>query len=102
MVSATSLHIDEGDSATYNVKLETRPSDDVTIMISVGGSSDAVVTPATLRFTDYDWDDPQTVTVTARHDGDSADDSATLTHTIAGGGYDAVKHRLNCCDSERR
>ena len=90
VVSATSLHIDEGDSATYNVKLETRPSDDVTIMISVGGSSDAVVTPATLRFTDYDWDDPQTVTVTARHDGDSADDSATLTHTIAGGGYDAV------------
>ncbi len=41
-----------------------------------------------LTFTVDDWDDAQTVTVTAEEDDDGVTDAvATLTHTISGGGY---------------
>ena len=46
--------------------------------------------PAALTFTASDWDSPQTVTVAAGHDDDAVDGAATVTHTAAGGGYDAV------------
>ena len=41
-----------------------------------------------LTFTTTNWDDAQTVTVTAAEDDDGVTDAvATLTHTISGGGY---------------
>ena len=40
-----------------------------------------------LSFTTTTWDTAQTVTVTAAEDNDTADETVTLTHTAAGGGY---------------
>ncbi len=52
------------------------------------------VSTTSLTFTSSTWNTAQTVTVTAAHDDDATDDTATLTHTASGGGYDAVTASL--------
>ena len=44
----------------------------------------------TLTFTPSTWDTAQTVRVRAAEDDDTADESATLSHTASGGGYGTV------------
>ena len=93
VLSRTSLEVDEGDAvgATYTVKLATQPSQAVTVTVSGQAGTDLSLTglsgTSTLTFTTGNWDTAQTVTVTAAHDDDGADDTATLTHTAAGGNY---------------
>ena len=84
-----SLAVDEGDSTSYTIVLDTRPSADVAVTVTPG-SDKVVVLPSTVRFTDYDWHLPKTLTVTAVVDDDASDETTTLTHTAAGGGYDTV------------
>ena len=43
-----------------------------------------------LTFTASDWDRAQTVTVSAAQDGDEANDRATVSHAVSGGGYGPV------------
>ena len=77
------LTVAEGSAATYTVRLATEPADDVEIdVVKLGGSSDVTVPSATLTFTSSNWDAPQTVTVTAAADADSANDLAVITHTV--------------------
>ena len=82
-ISETSLEIEEGDSETYTVVLDTQPAGDVTV--TLGGITGTDLSPdkTTLTFTDQDWNIPQTVTVTAGQDRDAADDTAELMHTVA-------------------
>ena len=88
----------EEASATYTVALSSQPDGNVTV--TVGGASGEVTfdtdstTPGTqttaLTFSTTNWSTPRTVTVLAAADGDTANDSATLTHTASGGGYGSV------------
>ena len=82
------LTVGEGSTAVYTVVLDTQPTNDVTIAISSDG--DVSATPTTLTFTTTDWGTPQTVTVNAARDDNAVDDSATLTHTAAGGDYEGL------------
>ena len=96
--STNSLTVAEGATATYTVKLATRPTGDVTVAIA--GESDGVTVDdtdpnetgdqKTLTFTPSTWDTAQTVRVRAAEDDDTADESATLSHTASGGGYGTV------------
>ena len=43
-----------------------------------------------LTFTAADWDRAQTVTVSAAPDADAANDRATVSHAVSGGGYGSV------------
>ena len=92
VLSRISLSVDEGDATgeTYTVKLATQPSAEVTVTISGHTGTDLSLDKASLTFTTGNWDTAQTVTVTAAHDADGADDTATLTHTAAGGNYAGV------------
>ena len=96
-VSSTTLTVEEEGSNTYTVVLDSQPS--ATVTVTVGGASGEVTvdtdtaTPGnqnTLTFTTGTWSTAQTVTVSAGDDGDTANDSATLTHTAAGGDYASV------------
>ena len=51
---------------------------------------DLPLSDTSLTFTRDDWDEPQSVTVTAVTDTDFADDTATLTHTPSGGDYETI------------
>ena len=89
-VLPSTLAVDEGGSATYTAKLNTVPTDDVTVAITSSDPGAATVVPATLTFTPLDWNAAKTVTVTGVEDGDRNDESVTLRNDPSGGGYDGV------------
>ena len=89
-VSRTSLTVNEGGNGTYTVKLDTQPSADVTVTVNdPTDNGDVTADPASLTFTTSNWATAQTVTVSAAEDADSTQDTATVTHTVAGGDYDS-------------
>ena len=90
VISKDNLTVGEGDAAgmTYTVALATQPSDSVSVSITGHSGTDLTLSSDMLTFTVDDWDDAQTVTVTAEEDDDGVTDAvATLMHTISGGGY---------------
>ena len=98
-VSPTSLTIAEsgtGNSAKYTVKLDSRPSGQVTITPSAAANANVAVSTADpddkLRFTAQNWNAEQEVTVTAEDDDvDNANDrTATVSHTVEGADYGSV------------
>ena len=88
-VSATLLTVREGVNGTYTVVLTSQPTGPVTVTPSVTGSPDVTVSPSPLTFTAANWDDAQTVTVSAGSDADAENDTATIEHTIVGADYGA-------------
>ncbi len=89
-VVPTALTVNEGASATYTVKLDAEPSDDVTVTVA-GASGDVTVSGSPLTFTDQNYGTAQTITVSAASDEDATADAAvTLTHSATGGGYNGV------------
>ena len=94
VLSPTSLEVDEGDDASYTVKLATEPTGTVTVTVSGHSGTDLTLDTTSLTFTTSTWDTAQTVTVTAGEDDDTANDTATLTHAASGGGYGAVEEDL--------
>ena len=94
VLDPVSLSVEEGDTTgvSYTVELSTQPSETVTVTIGGHAGSDLSISGATLSsdtltFTVDDWFTAQTVTVKAGHDGNSDDESETLTHTASGGDY---------------
>ena len=101
IISPTTLSVPEGGSATYTVRLGTKPVfDDVTNDVTVeatrdflGSDTDLTVTSdtdteadinsVTLAFTNSNWNTEQTVTVTAAEDADEVDGVAIFSHTTA-------------------
>ena len=91
-VTPTALTVPEGSNAKYTVVLDTQPSDDVTIAVSLAAGSDADITvdKTSLTFTPDNWDAAQEVTVSAAEDDDAINGAATIEHTVSGGGYGGV------------
>ncbi len=98
IISPTTLSVPEGGSATYTVRLGTKPlNDDVTVEATPDQRSDADLTvtsetdmdtafnSVTLLFTDLNWNTEQTVTVSAAEDdADEVDGVAIFSHVTAG------------------
>ena len=84
-LSAETLTVDEDGIGTFTVKLDTEPSEDVTVAITSDDTGAATVSPASLTFTDEDHDTPQTVTVTGVDDADNDDESVDIDLTATGG-----------------
>ncbi len=85
-VSRSSFTVDEGDEvtgATYTVQLTVMPEVDVTVTISGHSGTDLTVVPSRLTFKVDEYNQPQTIKVTAREDDDAANDEVTLTHRSA-------------------
>ena len=104
IISPTTLSVPEGGSATYTVRLGTKPSNDVTVEATRDQRSDADLTVSsdtdtdtdidsvTLAFTNSNWNTEQTVTVTAAEDADEVDGVAIFSHTTASSDefYDSI------------
>ena len=86
-VAPVQLELDEGGSRGYTVTLDSQPTGDVTVTPSKSGDADITFPPASLTFTDTNWDTAQTVTVSAAEDGDPLDDQATISHAVSGADY---------------
>ena len=87
----SSLSVPEGGDATYTVVLTSRPSGEVTVTPSLASNDTDVTAGAALTFTEATWDQARTVTVSAAHDADAANDTATIVHSISGADYEANK-----------
>ncbi len=90
-MSSVTVENENGGSATYQVKLNTRPESNVVITVSSDDTAVATVEPLTLTFTPSNWDTDQSVMVTAVDDDKDNDDNqrdTTISHTARGGGYD--------------
>ena len=89
-VSASRLEIDEGETGTFAVVLDSQPTGVVRVR-PVRESGDTDITPSgALSFTADNWDRPQTVRVTAAEDADAADDSAVISNRVGGADYASV------------
>ena len=78
----------------YTVKLAARPSGPVTVTLGGTSGTDLSLDRTSLGFTASNWNVAQAVRVSASDDDDGADDTATLTHTASGGGYDGISQNL--------
>ncbi|MEU5890619.1 glycoside hydrolase family 48 protein [Streptomyces sp. NPDC047461] len=89
VASTTQLAVQQGRTATYDIKLSTQPSADVTVATArTGGNTGLSVTAgASLTFTPSNWNTAQKVTVTADSSGTGA---ATFESTAAGHGKATV------------
>ena len=82
-VSVTELELAEGASGDYTVGLKVRPVSNLTINIGVSG--DVTANPTRVTFTPNDWEDAETVTLTAGQDRDGENDTLNVTHRISTG-----------------
>ena len=92
-VPPATLTIDEGSSKTYTMALTSQPTAAVTIAVTAPSGSDVSVDKTTLTFTSSNWDDEQTVTVSAAQDDDALDETATITHSVTStdSDYDGIR-----------
>ena len=92
-VSPVDVTVTEGDSAgaSYEVVLTSWPTDDVSVSVTAPSNSDLSVDESSLFFFADEWNEAQTVTVTAAHDtGTVGDESVTITHDAEGGDYGSL------------
>ena len=82
--STNMLAVPEGGSATYTVKLNTQPTDNVVLTLQEASASpdggDLAVSPGALTFTTANWNTAQTVTVSAPQDDDASNGTRTIRH----------------------
>ena len=104
IISPTTLSVPEGGSATYTVRLGTKPSNDVKVeatedqrndadlTVSSDTDTDTYIDSVTLAFTNSNWNTEQTVTVTTAEDADEVDGVAIFSHTTASSDefYDSI------------
>nr|WP_236667102.1 glycoside hydrolase family 6 protein [Nonomuraea sp. K271] len=86
IVSPTSVTVPEGSTGTYTVRLAQQPASSVTVT-SAAGSGDADLTVGSggsLTFTTSNWNTPQTVTLAAAQDSDTANGTRAFTVASAG------------------
>ena len=90
-VSPNTLTVREESSASYQVRLNTQPSANVTVTVggattevTVDTDTDTTGNQSTLTFTTTDWSTYQDVMVSAAADDDATDEMLTLTHGASG------------------
>ena len=84
-VTPSAISVVQGRSARYAVVLDTRPTGDGNVTVTIPPESDnpeVTLSPDELTFTPDNWNSRQRVTVSAP--AGSAGQSATITHTVSG------------------
>ena len=86
IVTPTSVTVPEGGTAPYTVRLAAQPTSTVTVTTTAGsGDTNLTVSSgASLTFTSATWNTPQTVTLAAAQDTDTAAGSRTFTVASTG------------------
>ncbi|MBF2755454.1 MAG: hypothetical protein ISN29_09395, partial [Gammaproteobacteria bacterium AqS3] len=96
-VTGAPLALDEGASGSLMVRLSAAPLRATTVALA-SDYAGVTLEPASLSFTASNWGAPQTVTVSAREDADSGDETAEVTLTASG--LDTVRAAVSVEDDE--
>ena len=86
-ISPLTLDVKEDSTITYAVALGTEPTGTVTVTPTSGDGGAASVAPTSLEFTETSWATPQSITITARADSDSLDETVMISHAVTGADY---------------
>ena len=78
VVDTDTLTVEEDGSDSFNVRLATQPTADVTVGVTSEDSNAATVNQSNLTFTAFSWNVDQTVTVSGVTDADTSDESVTV------------------------
>ena len=82
-VSTTTLTVNErGGTGMYTLRLNTPPTEAVTISVTHSNAAAATVSPTSLMFGTTDWNTAKTITVTGVEDADTDNETVQLTHTV--------------------
>ena len=84
---------EQGQTASYTVKLGSEPTGAVTVTAAVTGAEEVTVEPPSLSFTALNWNRTQAMTVQAAADPDGDNETGTITLTAAGADYDNLAGR---------
>ena len=87
-LSERGLSLREGGSGSYEVALTTPPGGQV--IVTPEGQGDVTASPRSLTFTQDNWDEAQTVTLTAAPDGDTDTDRVNVVNRATGAEYGGV------------
>lgn len=86
IMTATGKEISEGAQGSYSIRLNSQPTDNVTIETS--GEPTGVTVTGQVVFSTDNWNVLQPVNITKAADSDTTTHSPfTLSHTVVGGGY---------------
>ena len=92
LLSTAELQLAEGSSATYNLRLTSRPGSTVTVKLEADGQGQ--VSPATLTFTSANWNEAQSVQVTAVDDqrAEGPEHQGVIAHVVSSSdaGYEGL------------
>ena len=84
-LSESTLAVPEGGSATYTVRLDTRPAGGT---VTVGGACSGIsASPMALTFTGTNWNAARTLRVSAAEDDNPTHESVDMTLSVAGADY---------------
>ncbi len=99
-VAPQEFELAEGSTERVTVRLASRPNANVTIKVD-RSLSDYLITssPSSFVFTPDNWDQPQSLTVTANPDGDTIDESARL--SLWSPGIPSVQVWVTAVDDDR-
>ena len=78
VVDTDTLTVEEDGSDSFNVRLATQPTADVTVGVTSEDGNAATVNQSSLTFTAFSWNVDQTVTVSGVTDADTSDESVTV------------------------
>ena len=83
IVNPVALKVEEGGTATYDVRLASNPNATVTVT-PVSRDTGAARVSGALTFNASTWSTPQRVTVTGVQDGNGQHESVVIAHQVAG------------------
>ncbi len=83
--SRTRFSLDEGATKIYRVRRASLSRQNVSILLT-SSSTNIFIRPSELTFTPQNWNEFQTVSVTALRDADTADENILIRHTVEDSG----------------
>ena len=93
--SVRRIDLDEGQSASYRVRLSEPPAGHAYRVSVSSDNPDVMPAPATLTFSASDWNEWQTVKITVARDANRSDESATVSHRGPGLSYGSILVAVN-------
>ena len=92
-VDPAAVTVNEGSSGSYGITLNEKPNADVTVTLNLSNEG-ITASPESLTFTPQNYDQAQTVTVTAKQDGDNVNNQTEISHVANSGGYSNVRRSI--------
>ncbi len=87
-----------GGTATFTIRLNSKPTANVTIGLSSSNTAEGSISPTSVTFTPSSWNTPQTITVTGVDDDVDDDDVAYTIITAAATSTDSKYNGINPAD----